>query len=92
MTDYILQKDLPSSYEATNESIKFKYRNNESISTINFFEFDIVTDTLKHIHSGSKIRKFLSSFLANFYSCINNYIFIFNWYIISGRSHDSYIF
>ena len=68
MTDYILQKDFPSSYETTNESIKSKYRNNESISTINFFEFDIVIDTLKHIHSGSKIRKYLSSVLANFYS------------------------
>ena len=68
MTDYILQKDYPSSYETTNESIKFKNRNNESINTINFFEFDIVIDTLKHIHSGSKIRKNLSSFLANFYS------------------------
>ena len=68
MIDYILQKDLPSSYDTTRESIKSRPRNDESINTINFFEFDIVTDTLKHIHSGSKIRKNLSSFLANFYS------------------------
>jgi hypothetical protein len=68
MRDYILQKDLPSSYETNSESIISKPRNDESISTINFFEFDIVTDTLKHIHSGSKLRKFLSSSLAKFYS------------------------
>ena len=68
MTDYILQKDHPSSYDTTSESIKSRHKNDESISTMNFFEFDIVTDTLKHIHSGSKIRKNLSSYLANFYS------------------------
>lgn len=66
MRDYFLQKDLP--YDKTSESIKSKAQNDESINTVNFFEFDIVTDTLKHIHSGSKIRKNLSSTLANFYS------------------------
>ena len=68
MTDYILQKDHPSSYDTTSESIKSRHNNDESNSNMNFFEFDIVTDTLKHIHSGSKIRKNLSSYLANFYS------------------------
>ena len=68
MTDYILQKDNPSLCDSMSESLKSKARNDESISTVNFFEFDIVTDTLKHIHSGSKIRNKLSSFLANFYS------------------------
>lgn len=66
MRDYFLQKDLP--YDKTSESIKSKAQNDESINTVNFFEFDIVADTLKHIHSGSKIRTNLSSTLANFYS------------------------
>ena len=70
MSEFLLDKQSKSSSNSGNiamddtlESEEFNKSNRSSL-----FEIDIVSDTLKHIHSKSKIRKTLSLILSGLYS------------------------
>ena len=65
----LLEKDGEISESSQQISMKANIQTEEySSSKSNLFEFDIVSDTLKHIYSKSKMRKHLSSGLSVFYS------------------------
>ena len=69
MSELLLDKDNEISESSQPISMKGNIQTEEySSSKSNLFEFDVVSDTLKHIYSRSKLRKKLSSGLSTFYS------------------------
>ena len=68
MSDLLLEKEDETPESSQPLSLKVNVQTDEySSSKSNLFQFDIVSDTLKHIYSKSKIRKNLSSGLSIFY-------------------------
>ena len=68
MKEFLLESDN-SSNSTLKMSRKANYETDEiSSSKSNLFEFDVVSDTLKHIYSKSKIRKKLAFILSILYS------------------------
>ena len=69
MTEILLEKDDEITEGSQPISMKSNFQGDEySSSKSNLFEFDVVSDTLKHIYSRSKLRKKLSYGLSIFYS------------------------
>ena len=69
MTEILLEKDDETTERSQPISMKTNNEADEySSSKSNLFAFDVVSDTLKHIYSRSKLRKKLSSGLSTFYS------------------------
>ena len=62
MSEFLLDKEDPleKSTKKTMETF------DTSTLKSNLFEYDIISDTLKHIYSTSKMRKNLSLFYINF--------------------------
>ena len=70
MSEFLLTKDN-SSLNSQKISTQVNMDSDEEYSSAtkkDLFEFDIVSDTLKHIYSKSKIRKNLSHALSTFYT------------------------
>ena len=68
MTEFLLEKESLASENSTkNMSLNANIQTEESSAKSNLFAFDIVSDTLKHIYTKSKIRKQLSSILSTLY-------------------------
>lgn len=69
MTEILLEKDNSSSEFSNQFKIKQDLTTDDFCSLKNnLFDFDIISDTLKHIYSKSKLRKNLSSALSIFYA------------------------
>ena len=69
MKELLLERENETSESSVKTlSMKANFQMEEFSSNSNLFAFDIVSDTLKHIYSKSKIRKQLSSILSTFYS------------------------
>ena len=64
MSEFLLDKEDPSEKSTKKTMETF----DTSTLKSNLFEYDIISDTLKHIYSTSKIRKNLSLILYQFYS------------------------
>ena len=69
MSEVLLEKEDSSSEISQKITIKETSQTDEyGSSKSNLFEFDIISDTLRHIYSKSKLRKKLSSTLSTFYA------------------------